>query len=65
MSKFLKFEKVENKPEYFIKNKREEVLGHVFMYKPWKKWVFEPAYDEIIMDVVCLRNLANFMENLK
>lgn len=67
MTKFLTFEEIKHsqKYEYIVKNKRDELIGYIFRYKQWKKWVFEPAYDEVIFDAECLRDMADFLEKLK
>jgi len=66
MSKFLVFKK-EDTPleEYSVEDNKEDTIGHIFFYKPWKKWVFESAYDVIICDAKCLRDIAEFLEKLK
>ena len=69
MSKFLEFKKIDEPStgfEYAVNNKKGDgTIGYIFIYKPWKKWVFEPAYDEIVCDAECLRDIADFMEKLK
>ena len=40
------------------------ILGYVEYHKPWKKWVIE-TIDDIIFDSSCLRDIADFMEQLE
>ncbi len=47
-----------------LNTKHRQVLGGVWYYNLWKKWVFvsEPA---AVFSADCLRDIAEFMEQLK
>jgi len=47
---------------YIVRTKKkEEFLGMIYLYKPWKKWVFEPSAGTVY-DSECMKDLISFME---
>lgn len=44
-----------------ISNPNGHVIGKVFWYSPWRKYVFKSYYDSIILDDLCLNVLRNFL----
>jgi len=76
VTKFLIFNEVVNPPpstsglagdnNYFIENKKGEILGYVNFYKPWNKYVFTPNITiTTIFDIQCLQAITSFMRDLK
>jgi len=74
VTKFLTFNYVLNPPSstmagehnYFIENKKGEILGYVNFYKPWNKYVFTPNITiTTIFDIQCLQAITSFMRDLK
>ena len=51
-------------PLYHCKNNRTaSILGVVFYFKPWKKYVFE-GRTGCVFDVSCLTDIIDFMNQL-
>lgn len=54
----------ENGKTYWsIWNKKKEKLGIIRYWKPWKKYVWDQDND-IIMSKDCLKQIADFLEDL-
>jgi len=69
--RFLKFEKIED-DWYEVLNKKGQFLGTIQYAKGWKRkymWLFYcipvPAGEEVWFASGCLREIAEFMENLE
>ena len=63
MSGYLIFEKETVKgrktPIYNVKNKSDEILGVIYFYPAWRKYVFQPVpIDHIIFDTSCLDQIV-------
>lgn len=65
MKKHLAFEKKQsNENEYLIINqKTKDVLGQIYFYKPWDKWVFEPTPDSFFSQI-CIETILDFIKEL-
>ena len=56
---------LKNKERYkCMNNKSSAVLGEIFYYTPWRKYVFAMTEDAVFDDS-CLRDVINFLEQLK
>ena len=47
-----------------IENKKEELLGKIYYWKKWKKWVFEQEH-HVIMTYDCLQEVTDFLKEIK
>lgn len=67
MTKFLEFVKLrKHRIEFEVLNRKtKDVLGYIFFYRLWKKWVFEVAYDEIVFDAQCLKDITEFLKKVE
>ena len=45
-------------------NGKDELLGIIYKYKNWNKWVWEQDIG-VIMSMSCLNDVADYMENIK
>jgi len=71
-TKFLRFEEVEAQTRvaaisprnYRVWNKKGVNLGWINYYEDWNKYVFSTAGDTIVFDMICLREIANFLKEL-
>lgn len=61
--KYIHFERVATFWECY-NNKSEKVLGEINYYPSWRCWVFESVGLGIVFNVGCLRDIADFMEQL-
>ena len=64
--KHIHFEEMALKPNsiwYCRNNKTTAILGSAEFYKSWKKWVFSSRQDAVF-DASCLRDIADFLEQL-
>ena len=67
-SKYLKYVEINNtgktkKFEIYNKNSNE-LLGKVYWYAHWRKYIFSPSPKELIFDVTCMFDIINFIDNL-
>jgi hypothetical protein len=47
---------------WLVYNKHsKEMIGSIFYYKPWKKYVYEPQNDTVY-DESCLADILQFMK---
>lgn len=61
--KFLVFEKKKS-DEYLVMSKRgKEVLGQIYYYKKWDRWVFESTPDSFF-SIECLEQISEFIRGL-
>lgn len=49
---------------YDVENKKGELLGKIFFWKKWKKWIWEQEQD-IIMTYDCLQDVVDFLKEIK
>lgn len=55
----------ENHPCYRIFNNKDQgQIGIISWYKPWKKYVFS-SKEGIVFDKNCLKDILDFISNLK
>lgn len=67
--KRLKFGWDINYQYYIVWNKKNEKLGSIFYYKPWKCWCYQQYIKglegQIIMSWDCLEEIVEFMKRLQ
>jgi lipopolysaccharide biosynthesis glycosyltransferase len=65
--KYIYFEKVTGQnigTEWICYNKLDEILGYAAYCKPWKQCVFESYDENRVFSASCLRDIADFLEQL-
>ena len=48
---------------HVINNKTKRVLGVIYYHQSWKQYVFTQAYQSIIFNNICLKDIVDFIEN--
>ena len=68
MIKYLNFIELEVKNRktkvYRVENKSSEVLGFIYFYPQWRKFVFNPIHEDIIFDANCLMSIVMELDSL-
>lgn len=63
--KFIYFEQLESSLWLCKNNKSKATLGLVQWYSKWKQYVFSQYSEDVIFSVDCLKNIIDFIEQLK
>ena len=65
MAKHIEFVKCLDGKDWKVQSKSgtHSLLGFIQWYPRWKRYIFTPVY-ETIYDAECLRDIANFCENI-
>lgn len=63
-TKRLTFYRQSDKYHYTVLHKRT-LLGQIYYEKKWKCIVFQNLYEDSIYSVDCLRQIADFIDNLE
>ena len=63
--KFIHFKQLENSLWACNNNKSLDTLGYVEYYPRWKQYVFSTLSPDVVFNVSCLNDIADFIKQLK
>jgi hypothetical protein len=65
---YLQFVTVELKGDvkfnYIVNNKQGTHLGYINYYPPWRRYVFTTIPSEVILDMTCMLEIIQFIDDI-